>query len=112
MLTSYSESPKALTISVSGDVVGGRAWGAVERADVIQPDSIEWILPLVSDCNEALKSYLYLGEYYSLSLKSLLLIPYYYYYYFFLFTPKAISVSVSDDLLSVVLGGDCNSNYN
>jgi hypothetical protein len=34
MLTGYSESPKALTISVSGDVVGGRAWGAVERADV------------------------------------------------------------------------------
>jgi hypothetical protein len=27
MLTSYSESPKALTTSVSGDVVGGRAWG-------------------------------------------------------------------------------------
>ena len=27
MLTSYSETPKAITVSVSGDVVGGRAWG-------------------------------------------------------------------------------------
>jgi len=34
VLAGYSESPKALTTSVSGDVVGGRAWGAVERADV------------------------------------------------------------------------------
>ena len=36
MLTSYSESPKAITISVSGDGVGGRAWGGKQVKRIYQ----------------------------------------------------------------------------